>query len=464
MKTKQLIASILCIATLLLLTPRAAFANSAPKFWRGADAYGSVAVNKDCPITVEHELLTFDIPDFPEQYGKNNNYNANVTAEYTFFNPTEDTITARLEFPFGAAPNYDTGKNGLSKYDITVNGSAIEKTVRHTIMPEGRFVLDRDIANITDGFKEDDFFTPELPVTKYVYEIVDYNKDYRNVSVAFDFHDSYSSKFFLERTDYHFSFMNGVRLSTTAYQETATVYVFGEQPGSPPEGDFYTDRQCSVKTDGTLSLVSTETMTFRELVMSIYPEKSSPLEEDWYNAVVDDLNIHNKGSYNCVIEGAKVFDTKRSNLLRWYEYEITIPPGERIVNAVTAPIYPTINEGVKPALFSYTYLLSPAQSWADFGSLDVVINTPYYLRETGTDKYFDSFESTETGYKASFDGLPEGELEFSLKSKKGSFFVNPPYPDIPEPWGTVILIAIIAAVIAGVVFLTVSSARRLKRK
>ncbi|MBQ3031820.1 MAG: hypothetical protein IJD29_04940, partial [Anaerotignum sp.] len=46
-----------------------------------------------------------------------------------------------------------------------------------------------------------------------------------------------------------------------------------------------------------------------------------------------------------------------------------------------------------------------------FGKLDIVVNTPYYLTESGGDF---SFEKTETWYQASLDGLPEGELEFTL--------------------------------------------------
>lgn len=462
MKTKQLFASILCVTSLLLLTPRAALANSGPKFFRGTDAYGAIVTEENCPITVESELLTFDIPEFPNS-GSNPGYKASVTAEYTFFNPADYTVTARLEFPFGSAPDYGTDRNDLTKYDITVNGAAIEKTVRHTVMgiADNDFELDRDIAKITDGFKEDEFFTPDLPVTKYVYEIVDYEKN-TSARAVFDFPKHRNSKVYLDGMNNCVELSNCYRLARIAgySNKSLVVYVFGEQLDAPPEWKFYTDMDCSVKTDGTTALVSADKMTFKELVMSIYPENSSPLEADWYNAVVDDLNIHSKGTYDCVIDGAKVFDTKRASLMRWYEYEITIPPGERIVNTVTAPIYPTINEGVNPALYEYTYLLSPAQSWADFGSLEVVINTPYFLRETGTSKNSKNFEKTETGYKASFDGLPEGELVFSLRTKKSAI------GDITgnvSPWLAFFIITGYVGGIVGICLVVAAIVRRLKK-
>ena len=82
---------------------------------------------------------------------------------------------------------------------------------------------------------------------------------------------------------------------------------------------------------------------------------------------------------------------------------------------MSAPIYPDIDGEYSPSVYGYTYLLSPASTWADFGRLDIVINTPYYL----IDSNLEGFEKTENGYSLSLDGLPkeDGEhtdLSFSL--------------------------------------------------
>ena len=96
--------------------------------------------------------------------------------------------------------------------------------------------------------------------------------------------------------------------------------------------------------------------------------------------------------------------------MRWYEYEITLAPGERIVNTVTAPIYPAIDLEYEPDVYEYTYLLSPATTWRQFGELKIVINTPYFV----TESTLDSFEKTANGYELTRNGLPDGELIFSL--------------------------------------------------
>ena len=62
---------------------------------------------------------------------------------------------------------------------------------------------------------------------------------------------------------------------------------------------------------------------------------------------------------------------------------------------------------------TFTYLLSPAQHWADFGALDVTVtapeSSPYVLHSS-----LPLEEAGERTYTAHFDGLPDGELTFTL--------------------------------------------------
>ena len=128
-----------------------------------------------------------------------------------------------------------------------------------------------------------------------------------------------------------------------------------------------------------------------------------------------------------------------SQLMRWYVYELTLEPGQTLVNTVEAPMYPSINLRDDPAVYGYTYLLSPAQTWAEFGDLEIVINTPYYL----TASTLEGFEKTETGYSLSLDGLPEGDLTFSLSAKQ---------PPVIKA-GFIIAVAIILGIAVGLAVL-----------
>ena len=86
-----------------------------------------------------------------------------------------------------------------------------------------------------------------------------------------------------------------------------------------------------------------------------------------------------------------------------------------------APIFPGVSERYEPPIYSYTYLLSPATTWASFGTLDVIINTPYYLVQ---DTY--RYEKVEGGYQKHYDSLPTGELSFKLSSDENPKNVGAP--------------------------------------
>ena len=130
--------------------------------------------------------------------------------------------------------------------------------------------------------------------------------------------------------------------------------------------------------------------------------------------------------------------------MRWYQYEITIEPKSSITNTVTAPIYPEINGSYEPAIYTYTYLLSPASTWASFGELEIIINTPFYITENS----LEGFTKTETGYTLKRNGLPGGELEFTLSTSE-----NPTKP--PRSITSYIPIEIIISfsIIGGVILL-----------
>ena len=96
--------------------------------------------------------------------------------------------------------------------------------------------------------------------------------------------------------------------------------------------------------------------------------------------------------------------------MTWYYYDITIDAGERIINSVTAPMIPGTNISYTPPKYDYTYLISPAATWKDFGDLDIIINTPYYM----TYSSIDGFEKTESGYKLHLDGLPIEKGKYKL--------------------------------------------------
>ena len=456
-KNKNKIIAVFMLTVLLcaaLALP--ASANSAPSFWEGTDTVGAVVSEGDCPLVVEHEVLTFDIDAFPESYYAEMSdflaYDASVTAEYRFYNPTDMTVTAKLLFPYGQTPvygDYFYGDDGepdspdlSGKYGAQINGEDVQTTVRYTWgyryqMDDALECVDR----IYDTYYEEGFLTRELPVHVYTYTVdgVPVGNNAATVGAYFD-HDAQRTMVLMENSNGGSVHGEGVKLGRFVHNDRQVVlYVFGEDIGEV-EWKLYANGGMQTEIDGNVTLTSRETVTFEQLAMQKYDAASGVPLHDWFNAIVaclEDSAWDENGIYSYGINDWDI----SSELLECYEYELTLAPGERLTNTVTAPLYPTIDGDYDPAVYGYTYLLSPATRWADFGTLDIYIHTPYYMvdiKPTGV--AFDAFAQTDTGYAAHLAGLPEEELRFVLSTD-------------PEPvrnvgaWVVLLILAVLAYVL-----------------
>ena len=424
----------LCLTICLCLAVSGSVsANSAQSDWDGTYANGTISKDEECPVIVEQELLTFDVSEFPKSHYESRDaflsYSGNVSAEYTFYNPEDYTVTATLLFPFGKTPDYgfqyDTATleecfgADTEKYGVTVNGEEVEKTLRYTYAADD-FELERDLEKLHDGYAEDPFYDPEMPVTKYTYTANGIDPELNGAANAgFRLYGGGGkTKVYLENSSGYNRL--GKELEISAWVNNGVqvdVYMIGEQPEELPDWYICEDGAMEERTEGEMNLTDVEEMTFREFTMMSYDPDSDISESDWYNAVIYEMNLYEKdfGFIESFFDKLDVSDT----LMRWYEYEITIGPGGRITNEVTAPVYPEIHGREYPS-YDYTYLLSPAQTWKEFHDLEVVINTPYFMRESS----LEGFEKTDEGYIFAADSLPAGELEFTLAETEGSPLAN----------------------------------------
>lgn len=347
-------------------------------------------------------------------------------------------------FPFGYYPEYGPEEydeenqvykriDDTAKFDIKINDKEIKKNLRHSLYySDFDFDIHKEMSFLIDGYIKDDFYSPELPVTKYVYEISEVDKKLYNREVARIEIPAFDGKrrYYLEQS-YGFTTNDkgNTRMDINAENgKEIELYVMGEPVKDLPKWKFYeSSSNESKEIKGEIKLKSTSKMTFKEFALTSYDKGGQILESDWYNIIVElykQATVENSGAIFI-----SVYDTgeRLKSLLRWYEYEITLAPGEKITNTIEAPMYPTIDEEYDPDIYRYNYLLSPASTWAKFGNLNVDINTPFYL----IDNSQDGFTKTQKGYNFKANGLPEGELRFSLstvekperKSNIGTFYI-----------------------------------------
>lgn len=417
----KIIIAAITLAAMLPLMMIPASANSALTQWGGKDANGIVTTNKDCPIIVEHEKLTFNISEFPDEDEVDHLVIANstVTAEYTFYNPSDMTVNAKLAFPFGVMNDrYNAGE--YNKHDITVNGERIDAEIRHTLYTsnsfgEYKFIVNEDLPRLLDHYAKNDTFNEETTVTKYSIDLSTVEKAYW-WKLDIDPDEYPDSLIYIPKAS-HTDIKENGDLTVTGIingtSESIDVYVFGEANSVSgfkfyPHSLYSSGKSPDEEIKGSSTLKGTEEISFMDFVFEYYDEESGISRMDWYNATIHRIErLDTKYSYLYFAR----FDTDyHDSFMSWYYYEITVGAKDRIINSVTAPMIPGINISYNPPKYDYTYLISPAATWSDFGKLDIYINTPYYLIYSN----IDGFEKTENGYELHLDGLPREKDSYHL--------------------------------------------------
>lgn len=441
---RKVITVIFTVLLLSVVFIQPTHANSAQRYWSGTDSTGALLKDKNCPLVVDKELLTFDVQEFPKNYYNSTEeflaYTGKVTAEYTFRNPADYTVTATLVFPFGNLPHYGeyiydspTDKyitvSDAEKYGVKINGKLIKATVRHTLKDRGTpFSLDEDMPKLVDEYISDSFFRPDLPVWVQHYSVEGVGAESQAATVAFVLREEPSkTRVLWEEKSGIATLKDGIRISGwTKTGDTLTVYIFGEPPKDGITWSLYENGACKKKIDGNITLKYSEQMTFRDFAFREYDNSSGISESDWYNAQVAFLNAGSEEWRR----GGIYTEKSAFSLMRWYEYTLSLEPGQTLTNTVTAPLYPAIDAGYTPSIYTYTYLLSPAKTWVQFGELKIVVNTPYYMTENNQS----SFSKTEKGYELTLPGLPEEELTFTLSESE-----HPRSPKLSIPFNPVFL-------------------------
>lgn len=85
------VSTILLSTLILCMIAVPAFANSAPSYWEAYPYSEVLAVDKDSPVLVEKEYLTYGFSGILD-YGNHFSPVARVTASYQMKNPTDDKL------------------------------------------------------------------------------------------------------------------------------------------------------------------------------------------------------------------------------------------------------------------------------------------------------------------------------------------------------------------------------------
>lgn len=411
MKKMRFFTLLICLVILLCSCSEGSSVER--KKWEGAEVRGAVLVDENCPVVLERETITFDIPEFPylgtDSAEKFLAYPGRVTTEYHFYNPTDEAVTVKLAFPVYGRAAYSAIEDGdpvsdLHKYSIKLGGKTVTPELRHSIHESYRTwtQLDVEYSSIMDDLAAYHFYYPEAPVTVSTYTVSEINSEaYPDAFAVLDIpKPSVGIGSLFIPGEYKYMTKEECLKGLDAENGmTITVYDIGVESDELPEWKIYSTKfkNEAELIAGAVTLTEKKTITFYDLAMTEWSAESGIKEVDWYNAFAREFTSLN---------GQKTLDI--SDMLKpWYRYEITLAPGEHAVNTVTSPIDPIANTKYSPAIYTYEYYCEGMTTAEGFEGIEVVVNTPYclirkelggmFMYETGWGTAQD-YEATDSGY------------------------------------------------------------------
>ena len=382
-----------------------------------ADGYGSFYFREGIPIeglviggdydsvTVQDLQVTLDLngsPVDPEAVV------CKSTLEYTFHNPTDKPITLNLTLPCGQNPWYETETDWFSAnrhlYTASVNGEPLDLTLRLT---------GDDTPPTAEGNWSIGLFSDHTPVTIFTYEVE--TLDSGDSGYITIWNPGGIEAVVLLDGYWRGAVINGntEKSHTVSRGSIITLYVFGDAADFNPGWQFYTDYTMEQSTTGTIDLISTSEMTFQEYAAQSWDSASGASLSDWACAMAHQMHrasLYSMGSL-APLEDA---------VYRWFQYDLTLEPGETVVNTVTMPLYPGVSFGSRQQQFRCHFdILSMRKPPVQHGPV-ITVNTPYELTES-------SLECTETDTGYTLDLTDVREIQLSMK-------LGEPVPDTPpEP-------------------------------
>ncbi|MBR4035967.1 MAG: hypothetical protein IKJ05_04455, partial [Oscillospiraceae bacterium] len=389
---KKKVFTVFLAGIMFFSTTATGWANAGPSYWSGSNATGAMITDENCPLTVKKEVLDFEISRFPDDFYSDREveelkeYSDSFTASYTFYNPTDYNITATLAFPLGTRPDYldiEPDFNDSEKYNVKLNGQNIEKEIRFTRLDsKDEFDFSKEHSKLTGGYIADEFYHPDMTVTKYILEpVVDFpeGEKYIDVSLMWDSRQNTQTAIIpVNFTGYRsYGENKGEFTAGIMPKEKMILYAIGQPLTDMPEFKFFGDKG---ELSGKMNITSSETALKDYFIalsqeMNVYKTMS---DQDIYNiflTYIKKVSGH-YGTQRILELGGDVF--RGDYLMCWYTYDITVPAGATVENSVTAPLWPGIVLNYSPNKYEYSYLLSPAQQWAGFDEIEINIKTPHH--------------------------------------------------------------------------------------
>lgn len=403
-------------------------ANSGPVFWQGYPSSDIIAIEENSPIRIEKEDLLFD---FSDPHNSSYSISGKVTAAYEMVNPTDESQSVQMAFPFIASLD-----NLLAK-DIRITAD------EHVLPYEIYFgdVVDSQVSPWQEDKEADfDFASILNTITEKPYQAENFMDNEKgklytivvqttgsqriNFVIDLDF-DSKKTKVLTSGFNSYSYESNGDKRSIGTWCEksrTLELFVLGED--IELKMSAYTNGDLQERNDlFTHQLVVQEKELKPYLTeyisKNIHGQSGSAIFDNQsyanqlynlYAKALDQEFTRNRG-YSSGDELMGLENDRRSITL---VYKMDFPRESKKEVCVSYRTTGTMDRTrtAKP-LYTFDYLLNPAENWSNFQNLNIRIITPKVAPYVVVSNIELTKEEDQV-YTAALGELPESDFSFSL--------------------------------------------------
>jgi hypothetical protein len=418
---KKLIKSMI-LATVILSFSTIVSANSGPIFWQGYPSSDVMSIDADSPIAVKNENLVFDFSDYNDAdltiCGK-------VTATYKMVNPTEETQLVQMAFPYVEALKslspesiVITADDIIIPYDIYF-GEVVE--IRGNPRYEKETIF--DFANIVNAISAEPYSAKSFEEYErgrlYTLDIKPIANQVINIVVNFN-----SSKTKVFATGFNAYEQNNGRIKITASchrPETIEFFVLGDDIALLT--NTFTAGKPKGETDLSNCQIETKNLEFKPYFMDYIKKRTNPSTRSMtsntqlYNLYAKALDKYFKANMGYCSD-YDFMEQEEYKRIMTLVYTVQFPKNSEKKISVSYKTSGTMDktETAKP-LYSFDYILNPAENWKNFKNLNIEVITPkeapYIVKSS-----VNFIKGENKIYTAILPTLPKEDLSFTLYADK----------------------------------------------
>jgi hypothetical protein len=462
---KKCIVSIL-FAVVMLSSFTTVFANSGPVFWQGYPSSDVMSIKDNSPICVENENLVFD---FSNSNNSSYTIDGKVTATYEMVNPTNKFQSVQMAFPFvgrldSLSPDdiVITDDDRVLSYDIYIGNKVRQRLKAHN---KESFAFSSIISSITDNLYTAKHFTQNQKGKLYTIHVKPTTEQRINFSVDFNF-NSEKTKVLTNGFNRYERNDEKTRIAAWCYEpEILEIFVLGEEVDL--KINAYTDGELSKKTDLFTYQISTQEVEVRPYLMEYVINNTNGKN----NGFISDIQLYNlyakaldqsfayNGGYSSEYD---LIEQENQERLLTLVYTVEFPENSKKEVSVSYRTSGTMDktETVNP-LYSFDYILNPAENWNDFKNLNIRIITPQKAPYVVKSNIKLAQEENKV-YTATLAELPENDLSFTLYQEKKITLLDKAEGNLHNSFGyfTPFVIGAIGFLIIGIIVVMVVFKRK----